>query len=109
MQSQNLTVFGDCQLGTVYSSEKTDLLLREVITREARAAEGEAHEKKKNVEKSVKLREAEEEIVRLKNEALMAASLVWSQKREIEEAKQRRKQYKAAIKANGDFLLDMLN
>jgi hypothetical protein len=109
LQSQNLTILGDCQPGTVYSSEKTNLLLREVITREARAVEGEVYEKKKNLEKSVKLREAEEEIVRLKKEALMAASLVWSQKREIEEAHQRRKQYKAAIKANGDFLLDMLN
>ena len=47
--------------------------------------------------------------MRLKKEALMAASLVWSQKREIVEAQECRRQYKVAIKANGDFLLDMLN
>ena len=109
LQSQNLTILGSCQPGTIYPSEKMDLLMREVFTREARAVEGEAYEKKKNLEKSVKLREAEEEIVRLKNEALMTASVVWSQRREIEEFKQRRKQYEGAVKANGDCLLDMLN
>jgi hypothetical protein len=103
--SQNLPI----QPGTVYSSEKMDLLLRDVISREARAVKGEAYEKKKSLEKSVKLREAEEEIARLKNEALLAVSVVSSQRKEIEENQQRCEQYRAAIKANGDFLLDMLN
>ena len=55
LQSQNLTVLGNCQPRTVHSSEETDLLLHEVITQQARAAEGEAYEKK-NLEKSVELR-----------------------------------------------------
>lgn len=105
LASQNLPT----QPRTVCSSEKMDLLLRDVISREARAVKGEAEEKKKSLEKSVKLREAEEEIARLKKEALLTVSVVSSQRREIEENQQRREQYKAAIKANGDFLLDMLN